>query len=224
MQANLNFNISAYRVLLVLLHLSRRRSLQLSDIAWVLMLDAHVQKLFTLETLNTYLNTLRQGGCHIETQGPMLHLKRPFFSQAMTLGEITLIKRFRHKMPPFLLRHLKPFFAKLSWTCGLPNAAGEQHNDGFTATTGPTETVVEFELSGRLARNYRLYPNEVVIERNENTLLIQHVCFDTEALINRLLRYEHYCRVVTPTTIRQQLLARVNALIQCIQTEPLEPR
>ncbi|MBK8190136.1 MAG: WYL domain-containing protein [Vampirovibrionales bacterium] len=59
------YNVSAYRVLFILLLLMRQRSLSLEDINRELIANASVGQAYNGETITKYVNTLRRVGCQI---------------------------------------------------------------------------------------------------------------------------------------------------------------
>lgn len=77
---------------------------------------------------------------------------------------------------------------------------------------------VTFELTGRLAQNYRLYPGEFYKQQTDTKAVIKATVYDTESLINRLLKYGPRCKVLSPEYIQQELLDRVDAIINNLST------
>lgn len=59
------YNVSAYRVLFILLLLTRQRSLSLGEMNQALLANEAIQQAYNSETITKYINTLRQVGCQI---------------------------------------------------------------------------------------------------------------------------------------------------------------
>lgn len=76
---------------------------------------------------------------------------------------------------------------------------------------------VVFQLTGRLAKSYRPYPNEEILRsEDEATLMVRCQCDNPQQLLVRLLRYGAHCSIVSPHGLRQQakqlLLNKLNWL------------
>ena len=71
-----------------------------------------------------------------------------------------------------------------------------------------------FKLSGRLAKNYRLYPNETDVTTSEayQERLIQARVDDTEALFTRLMKYGRHCEVISPQWARDTMRQKIKRL------------
>jgi hypothetical protein len=73
-----------------------------------------------------------------------------------------------------------------------------------------------FKLSGRLAKNYRLYANEtdLPVENDDSTArLIQSRVDDSEALMTRLMKYGVHCEIVSPQWARDAIQQRIQRLM-----------
>lgn len=77
------------------------------------------------------------------------------------------------------------------------------------------EYTVHFKLTGKLAQIYRLYEGEEIIERKSNPpeLIICSQVDDIEMLIGRILRYSHYCEILSPTGIREKVRTTIKDMI-----------
>lgn len=83
--------------------------------------------------------------------------------------------------------------------------------------TAPQTTVI-FALFDRLAKSYRLYPDEKIIYQNSKELHIKTKVNSPEELINRLLRYGASCEVISPQTLRNSMQARITRLLQHLES------
>ncbi len=82
-QENLNYSVSAYRVLYILLLLVRNRMLSLAELNIKLLENPLINRAYNSETITKYINTLRQTGCQIPRANSQTHfqyklLKNPF--------------------------------------------------------------------------------------------------------------------------------------------------
>jgi hypothetical protein len=79
---------------------------------------------------------------------------------------------------------------------------------------------VKFKLFGRLAKTYRLYPGENLIEERmagetEGSILIEAKTLDTEQLVKRLMKYSTQCEVISPIFVRQKIIQEIERLRAC---------
>lgn len=82
---------------------------------------------------------------------------------------------------------------------------------------------VKFRLTGRLAKTYRLYPGESILEENlseeaegeisEGWILIEAKTLDTDHLVKRLLKYHAQCEVIAPGFVRQKMIQQIDRLL-----------
>jgi hypothetical protein len=77
---------------------------------------------------------------------------------------------------------------------------------------------VKFKLTGRLARTYRLYPGESLLEEHlseetESSIVVEAKTLDTEQLVKRLLKYHAQCEVISPGFVRQKMIQQIDRLI-----------
>lgn len=75
------------------------------------------------------------------------------------------------------------------------------------------KTTVTFKLTGRVALNYRPYPQEMVWNKGE-FLLVKHTTDEVEQLLKRLLKYGSQCQVVSPGFVRDEMLKLIQQLEQ----------
>ncbi|MDX2085888.1 MAG: WYL domain-containing protein [Candidatus Melainabacteria bacterium] len=73
---------------------------------------------------------------------------------------------------------------------------------------------VLFQLSGRLAKSYRPYPNEELLVSSEQpVLMVRAKTDDCEALVSRLAKYGAYCEVLSPSYVRDLMRERIQLLL-----------
>ena len=92
-----------------------------------------------------------------------------------------------------------------------------------------TFTSVTFKLTGRLAQNYRQYPNER-LQAKDDVLMVRHTTDDLESLYNRLLKYGTDCQIISPQSaidgylshIDQRLAILTSASIDDTYPEPVQ--
>lgn len=73
---------------------------------------------------------------------------------------------------------------------------------------------VLFKLKNRLAKSYRLKPDETVLEYTNDYMLISNKTEDKELLIKRLLRYYNECEIIYPEACRERLVELVTQMEQ----------
>lgn len=75
-------------------------------------------------------------------------------------------------------------------------------------------TQVTFRLTGRVARAYRLYEGEEIIEKGNSPfyILVNSKVDDVNVLLHRLLRYGHFCEVITPVSARKKICEIIDDL------------
>lgn len=81
------------------------------------------------------------------------------------------------------------------------------------------KTTVTFKLTGRLALNYRPYPEEVVLNKGD-FLLIKHQTEEVGALLKRLMKYGDKCQVISPLSARKEMHHMVETLLLTLR-EPI---
>ena len=75
-----------------------------------------------------------------------------------------------------------------------------------------SKTVV-FELSGKLAKNYKLKEGESILAENPQKLFIKNTSEDYELLAQRLIRYKNYCKVIKPDEFREYFTNYVDKIL-----------
>jgi predicted DNA-binding transcriptional regulator YafY len=310
-----NLNISAYRVLYILLHLVRFQALNVMEINHLLSENALIAKTFHEETISSYINTLRKLGCPIQRpssrNGFKYQLKYPPFPLHLNDEELEILQKLLILVSsqPDEELHIEflDILQKIKWalpsakqellmleTNPLPlHASVEQHRellrkyrklcrdalvlkvvyevDGGANTPAsttlltiePSQVVQEgqrlylvgvdrekhqrvklnlekivshrqlpskiehrlkpvnivFQLTGRLAKTYRLYPDETVVEKTKTTFTIRAKTSDYASLLTRLLKYGIHCEVLSPAYIRQEMKQHVERLLSGLSQE-----
>ena len=74
------------------------------------------------------------------------------------------------------------------------------------------ETTVVYQLYGRLAAGYRLYPGEEVLFKQEETIQLKLRTDNPQALLARLRKYGTSCQVISPHSLRHTLSQQVAAM------------
>jgi predicted DNA-binding transcriptional regulator YafY len=80
-----------------------------------------------------------------------------------------------------------------------------------------SQTIVTFALYGRLAKSYRLYPQEKVIYQSKTELHIKTQVSDSTGLMSRLLKYGASCQVLSPETLREDMRQHISRLLATLQ-------
>lgn len=87
---------------------------------------------------------------------------------------------------------------------------------------------VQFQLTGRLAKTYRLYADETILSRSINEsgdvkrLIVRARTLEPDLLLNRLMKYAPWCEVLSPQYIRQKANNKIETLLNVhYQMEPL---
>lgn len=81
---------------------------------------------------------------------------------------------------------------------------------------------VTFRLSGKLAKSYRPYEREEVIETKSfpPSILVTTDVGDINSLLHRLMKYGQYCEVISPSSVRNQMITIINDVITRYKKEP----
>jgi predicted DNA-binding transcriptional regulator YafY len=82
------------------------------------------------------------------------------------------------------------------------------------------ETMVIFQLSGKLANGYRPYPKEEVLRtvsatdlsQQTDSMIVKGKTDDVPGLVLRLLKYGPQCEVLSPTSVRKAMAAQIKKL------------
>ena len=75
---------------------------------------------------------------------------------------------------------------------------------------------VVFALYGRLAKSYRLYPDENIVYRSEQEIQIKTRVTEKSGLMLRLLKYGTSCEVLSPETLRESMRQHIARLLDAM--------
>lgn len=305
-----NINISAYRVLYILLMLVRYRRLSLLELNRHLFENPLIGRGYNNETLSKYINTLRAAGCRIPKASnrndyhyDLLRSPFPLVLDAEEADVAGKILTMLSKQPDeALTSDYRDFLENLSWSVQLPQGAPQSsprridrltrrhlalsryrqycqesfhlvvdYRDSqlpqaqlMTLYIEPQEVLerddslillgwdchslervsldvddivsvqqlpnknrrtqppvtIAFALYGRLAKGYRLYPDEWVTYRSETELHIKTKVRDEEALLKRLMKYGASCQLLFPENLRMTFRERLMTLLSCLESVP----
>ncbi len=86
----------------------------------------------------------------------------------------------------------------------------EQQPAKNTYKTSPN--TVLFELSGRLAQNYKLKEGETIIAENQAKIFVKSPLNDYEFLARRLIRYQNCCKILKPIEFKEYFKDYINEI------------
>lgn len=76
---------------------------------------------------------------------------------------------------------------------------------------------VVFELYGRLANSYKLKSSEKVINFSQKHITVSNTEEDRDALLRRLLKYGENCKIITPKSMQEDLIALTNEMLENLE-------
>jgi predicted DNA-binding transcriptional regulator YafY len=310
-EAPVNINISAYRVLFILLMLVRYRSLNTVELNRLLVENPMIGRPYNSETLTKYINTLREVGCRIPRSTNRNDysyelLKNPF-PLCLEPSELEVARKLQVllAMQPdeLLYQDYQNFLQQLFWVADAPawpmfsqeaestlcpeltkrcdqlsayrrycqeaftlemrylSQEQEEHlliephevieRDGQFLLLGldkqsqqqrlldvdhivsvrqlpsknqrpASQTTVVFALYGRLAKSYRLYPNEKIVFHTAEELRIRTKVSDTTGLMFRLMKYGASCQILSPDSLRETVRQHVSLILATLLEPPPE--
>jgi predicted DNA-binding transcriptional regulator YafY len=300
----LNFSISAYRVLYILLLLIQHRSLSLDKLNQYLLDNPLIERTYNSETITKYVNTLRRVGCEIPraNSGNNFHYeltKNPFpiaLNEEKIKAAQQLLLLLASQPDEELHIRYHQFLQKVAWAVSNDKQEWMLFNtddilaspsvkarrellakykslcldamvleiayqvDGdeiislslepnrvltegqrlfllgldrknyqkiklnlekiisckqlpFKAQNRTKQMSVVFEVSGRLSKTYRLYPNETILSQTDSLLRIKARTDDYKSLLKRLLKYSSQCEVISPSYVRQEMKALIDTML-----------
>ncbi len=301
-----NINISAYRVLFILLMLVRYRSLNLVDLNRYLYENPMIGRGYNSDTLTKYINTLREVGCQIPRSSNRndyaYELVSHPFRITLEAQEIVVVRKLlgllEKQTDEVLYQDFRAFLEDLAWSLEgstLKNAdelvldspfemlqlRKERYNqyrrycqeafslevtyleeaEASCLVVEPYDVVergerlllmaternsreprsldidrvlavrqlpsknrrppilhnVVFALYGRLAKGYRLYPDEKVVYRSSQEVHVKSRVVDLEGLMTRLLKYGASCQVLSPDGFRETMRQHIRMLLQTLE-------
>lgn len=87
--------------------------------------------------------------------------------------------------------------------------------NSFSFTSNP----VVYELSGRLAKIYKIKPNEKVIFKHGQKLVIKSENEDYEFLARRLARYQDFCKILNPADFKEYFKNYIDKILKLYEDE-----
>jgi predicted DNA-binding transcriptional regulator YafY len=307
-----NINISAYRVLYILLALVQYRSLNMIELNRCLFENSAIRRIYNTETLTKYINTLREVGCDIPRSSSRTdynyELRKHPFRLTLDEGEARvadqLLRSLSTSPDERLYQDYQDFLEWFSWFLEFQKPENSKNaskvtvlfpelearratrtmyrqycRDAFTLQIkylpeqadaareillephdvlehgsrlfllgldvqtqeqvmlnierieycrqlpsknkrpAPQTTVI-FTLFDRLAKNYRLYPDEKVIYRGAAELQIKARVSRTDDFVNRLMKYGPLCEVISPNTLRENIKNRIAKKLAALSPQP----
>ena len=94
----------------------------------------------------------------------------------------------------------------------LPNILSIEILPNITMNYSVAKTVV-FKLKGRLAKTYKLKPNEKLSKKENDELIIVNKNEPIDKLLSRLMRYSDLCEIMTPKYLRQDMVNLIDETI-----------
>ena len=80
-------------------------------------------------------------------------------------------------------------------------------------------TTVLYELSGKLAHNYKLKEGESIIAEHDSKIFVKAVIDDYEFLARRLIRYKNLCKIIKPVEFREYFIDYTNKILDIYKDE-----
>jgi len=229
----LNINISAYRVLFILLTLVRYRSLNAMELNRHLSENPVIGRVYNTETLTKYINTLREVGCQIPRSSSRndysYDLRKTPFPLSLQQEELEvaekLLKLLAHQPDECLYKDYRDFLEQLSWVVASDALEVSDDADGnlvFPALQKRREQMntyrrycqeafqLEIQMSQPGLETHTLYiePQEM-IERENHLLLLG---FDQQTQQQVSLDVEHISAVKQSPTKNRRLVSRTSVV------------
>ncbi|WP_303673014.1 helix-turn-helix transcriptional regulator [Vampirovibrio chlorellavorus] len=308
-----NINISAYRVLFILLMLVRYRSLNMVELNRLLYENPMIGRGYNSETLTKYINTLREVGCRIprstNRNDYSYELLRNPFPLALEPKELSVARRLLDVLASqpdeVLYQDYRRLMENLSWAVGCNTSLGMEEETGLIPAapmrdlglwrqrynefrrycqeafalelayadpergvqalsvepyevlereTGlfllgldrgsqeqrlldldriasvrqspsknrrsPVLVTVVFALYGRLAKSYRLYPDERLVYSSNTEIHVKTRLAETSGLMLRLLKYGASCQILSPDGLRDVMRQHIEGLLSAMSGKP----
>lgn len=71
-----------------------------------------------------------------------------------------------------------------------------------------------YELSGKLAKTYKIKEGEIIIAKHDTKIFIKCELDDYEILAKRLIRYKEFCKIINPTDFKEYFLNYTNNILK----------
>ncbi len=76
---------------------------------------------------------------------------------------------------------------------------------------------VMFEIYGRLIKNYKLKPNETVVDFRPNYNLVSNKGEDKDVLLLRLLKYGENCKIIRPLSFKREFMEMTDKILKNLE-------
>lgn len=308
-----NINISAYRVLYILLMLVRYRSLNMVELNRLLYENPMIGRGYNSETLTKYINTLREVGCRIprstnrnDYSYELLRNPFPLVLEAKELSVARKLLDILARQPDEVLyQDYRRLMEDLSWAVGCNASLGLEEETGLIPASpmrdlglwrqrynefkrycqeafaldlayadpergvqtlsvepyevleretglfllgldrgsqeqrlldldriasvrqspsknrrSPVQVTVVFALYGRLAKSYRLYPDERLVYSSNTEIHVKTRLAETSGLMLRLLKYGASCQILSPDGLRDVMRQHIEGLLSAMSGKP----
>ena len=93
-------------------------------------------------------------------------------------------------------------------TVAAVNATSYKYAENFS------QQVVLFKITGSLAKRYTLRDTEQLIEKKDDFIIVSNPNEPKEILLNRLLKYDYCCEIISPKSYRKDMLELLNATLK----------
>lgn len=93
-------------------------------------------------------------------------------------------------------------------TVAAINTTSFKYHENFT------QQVVLFKITGGLAKRYTLRDTEQLVEKKDDFIIVSNPNEPKEILLNRLLKYDYCCEIISPKTYRKDMLELLNATLK----------
>jgi predicted DNA-binding transcriptional regulator YafY len=84
----------------------------------------------------------------------------------------------------------------------------------------PVQVTVVFALYGRLAKSYRLYPDERLVYASQTEIHVKTRLAETSGLMLRLLKYGASCQILSPDGLRDAMRQHIEGLLSAMEGQP----
>lgn len=98
-------------------------------------------------------------------------------------------------------------------TVSAINTTSKIHAENFT------QQAVLFKLTGNLAKRYTLREMEHLVEKRNDFIIVSNSDECKEILLNRLLKYDTCCEILSPKSYRKDMLDIINATLKNYEEE-----
>lgn len=86
-------------------------------------------------------------------------------------------------------------------------------------STNVSPNTVVFELSGRLAKSYKLKEGEKIINFSSNNIVVSNVKEDKMILFKRFLKYGENCKILKPVAMQKEFMSFVDRVLNNLRAD-----